>query len=160
MLYRKKKSFSRGHGCSGDWVIDEYGNCKKVFTNVFPDYEIQPIIPSGIRNSNVSIDLSFLANSLLDLSDIEAKEKIISNLTLFVNDYSDWIEELEKRKMTLDEKFQETAELHIDRCKDAKDRMLSGVELLQNNEQVLFSFRLANFAMLLQQLHGSLNLDC
>ena len=56
--------------------------------------------------------------------------------------------------------FHQIAGKHIQNCKLACERMVSGVEYLKKNEQAFFAFGLANYAMLLQQGRGILgNID-
>lgn len=42
-LYRKKRVFGVGHGCSCDWEEDEAGRCSRIWTEVLPIYEVRPI---------------------------------------------------------------------------------------------------------------------
>ena len=87
---------------------------------------------------------------------MDAKENIISNLKTFINDYSQWIENTKNKIDNLEGIFQETANLHIEKCSTSLKRMSDGIAFLEDNPQALFAFRLANYAMLLQQIHGSL----
>ena len=156
LLYRDKKAFCRGHGCAGDWEVNNENNCSQVFSNLFPDHEIRPIVHSDLNDHTKNIDLSFLGNSLLNEDDTEAKNKIIQNLKNFVNDYSEWIRTTKQKISSLDDRYKETANSHMNKCSLSLERMNKGIQLLEENPQAFFSFRLANYAMLLQQIHGSL----
>ncbi len=156
LLYRSKKAYSRGHGCAGDWEISEDGNCGSVFSNLFPEFEVKPIIPASLTDTKEPISLSFLENSCLDEPVDQAREKIINNLKRFHSEYKSWILKLEQEAEKLEDHLKSTALEHIKNCNEASDRILSGINLLANDEKALFSFRLANYAMLLQQISGSL----
>lgn len=156
LLYRNKKAYCRGHGCAGDWQLDVNDNCNIVFSNLFPHHEINPIVHTDLKETENQIDLSFLGNSRLNESDDEAREKIISNLKIFINDYSHWIENTKEKINNLESVFKETADQHMEKCSASLKRMSDGIAFLEDNPEAFFSFRLANYAMLLQQIHGSL----
>ena len=82
LLYRKKKAFSKGHGCATNWQLDIYGNCNQIFSDFFPMYDIMPILPSETGERFSGVDFSFYGNSKIadGISCSKANNSIVSNL--------------------------------------------------------------------------------
>src|SRR6266542_515519 len=148
LLFRKKKTFAVGHGCSPKWDDSETESVNSITTEVIPSYEIKPIVPR---------ELETVPLKMFDLSDLSNKD-ITENLLKLNSAYGEWINEQEEiAKEELGEEYQEAAKNHIQSCRSCLARMKDGVELLNTNEQVNRSFRLMNRAMLVQQLHYSID---
>lgn len=144
LLFRKKKTFAVGHGCSPAWVDDGSQTVNTITTEAIPSYEIKPIVPNELK----SVELK-----MFDMSDF-AKGDITSNLVRLNSEYEKWINEQEAiAKKELKDEFLKTAMRHIESCKACLKRMKEGVELLKSNPKVNRAFKLMNRAMLLQQLH-------
>jgi hypothetical protein len=148
LLFRKKKTFAVGHGTSPKWNDSETESANSITTEAIPSYEIKPIVPRELE----SVPLK-----MFDLSDLSNKD--ITEYLLKLNSaYEAWINEQEEiAKKELGEEYQEAARNHLQSCRSCLARMKDGVELLNTNEQVNRSFRLMNRAMLLQQLHYSID---
>jgi len=146
LLFRSKKTFAVGHGCSPKWDDNETELTNSIETEIIPSYEIKPILPRIL-----DIELR-----MFDLSDLTDKD-ITQNLIKLNDAYGKWIDEQEQiAQAELNDEFLETANRHIDSCRSCLARMQQGVELLNENGQVNRAFRLMNRAMLLQQLHYSI----
>ena len=144
LLFRKKKTFAVGHGCSPAWVDDDSQTVNTITTEAIPSYEIKPIVPNELK----SVELK-----MFDMSDL-AKGDITSNLVQLNSEYEKWINEQEGiAKKELKDEFLKTAMRHIESCRACLKRMKEGVELLKSNPKVNRAFKLMNRAMLLQQLH-------
>lgn len=144
LLFRKKKTFAVGHGCSPSWVDDDSQTVITITTEAIPSYEIKPIVPNELK----SVELK-----MFDMSDL-AKGDITSNLVQLNSEYEKWINEQEAiSKKELKDEFLKTASRHIESCRACLKRMKEGVELLKSNPKVNRAFKLMNRAMLLQQLH-------
>lgn len=144
LLYRKKKTFAVGHGCSPSWNDNDAETTDKITADTLPVYEIKPILPTS---------LSDVALSMYDLSDLSEKD-ITENLIKLNLKYEKWINEQETQaRAELTEEHLETALRHIDACRSCLSRMKEGVALIKENDKVGRAFRLMNRAMLLQQLH-------
>jgi hypothetical protein len=144
LLFRKKKTFAVGHGCSPAWVDDDSQTVNAITTEAIPSYEIKPIVPNELK----SVELK-----MFDMSDL-AKGDITSNLVQLNSEYEKWIKEQEGiAKKELKDDFLKTAMRHIESCRACLKRMKEGVELLKSNPKVNRAFKLMNRAMLLQQLH-------
>lgn len=144
LLFRKKKTFAVGHGCSPAWVDDDSQIVNTISTEAIPTYEIKPIVPNELK----SVELK-----MFDMSDL-TKIDITSNLIKLNLEYEKWIDEQEAiAKGELKDDFLKTALRHIESCRACLKRMKEGVELLKSNPKVNRAFKLMNKAMLLQQLH-------
>ena len=148
LLFRKKKTFAVGHGCSPKWDDNETEETNLIITEAVPTYEIKPIVPRELE----SVPLK-----MFDLSDL-SKEDITTNLLKLIDEYEIWINEQEIIAQTeLGEEYQHAAKNHIESCRSCLERMKDGVELLKSNEKVQHAFKLMNRAMLLQQLQYSIH---
>ena len=144
LLFRKKKTFAVGHGCSPAWVDDDSQTVNTITTEAIPSYEIKPIVPNELKS---------VALKMFDMSDL-AKGDITSNLVQLNSEYEKWINEQEAiAKKEFKDEFLKTAMRHIESCRVCLKRMKEGVELLKSNPKVNRAFKLMNRAMLLQQLH-------
>ena len=149
LLYRNVYNYAIGHGCAADW--DESApKVSWISSAVFPSYEIKPIVPSTI--SGVSL-------SMREMSSYGDFEGTVRELKLMCTEYRKWIDRLEAEKSKLEDRYVRTAERHIHNCETCLSRMLSGVDLLEENELVRTAFQYMNLAMLMQQLHYNLPLQ-
>ena len=148
LLFRKKKTFAVGHGCSPSWNDDDIDFTNSIKTDAIPSYEIKPIVPNELKNVELKMfDLS-------DLSNIDS----VSNLKKLNSEYELWINKQEDiAKAELNEILLVTALRHIENCRNCLSRMREGVQLLSTNEKVNRAFKLMNRAMLLQQLNYSID---
>ena len=149
LLYRNVHNYAIGHGCAADWEESaEKVSC--ISSAVFPSYEIRPIVPSTIPG--VSLDM-------LEMSPYGDFGDTVRELRLMCAEYRKWIDQLEEEKSKLEDRYIRTAERHIQNCETCLRRMLSGVELLEENELIRTAFQYMNLAMLMQQLHYNLPLQ-
>jgi len=147
LLFRKKKTFAVGHGCSPSWNDNDIDFTDSITTEAIPVYEIKPIVPNELK----SVELK-----MFDLSDLSEKD-ITTNLVKLNAGYEGWIDKQEEiANAELKDELLETALRHIDSCRLCLQRMKEGVEVLKSNEKVNRAFKLMNRAMLLQQLHYSI----
>ena len=147
LLFRKKKTFAVGHGCSPSWNDNDIDFTNSIKTEAIPAYEIKPIVPNELK----SVELK-----MFDLSDLSEKD-ITTNLVKLNVEYEAWINKQEEiANAELKDELLETALRHIESCRLCLQRMKEGVEVLKSNEKVNRAFKLMNRAMLLQQLHYSI----
>ncbi len=144
LLFRKKKTFAVGHGCSPTWVDYDLDSVNQITTEAIPSYEIKPIVPNELK----SVPLK-----MFDMSDL-AEGDITLNLIKLNSEYEKWINEQEEIvKIELKDELFRTAMRHIESCRACLKRMNEGVDLLKSSKKVSRAFKLMNRAMLLQQLH-------
>lgn len=148
LLYRNKSCFAVGHGCSPVWNDTDCECTERITADIIPVYEIKPIVPNDLR----SIELK-----MFDFSDLSDKD-ILVNLESLNNEYGKWIDKQDNLiRDSLSEEYRNTAKKHLQTCRDCLLRMRYGVELIKTNRIVNRAFRMMNRAMLLQQLHYSID---
>ncbi len=93
---------------------------------------------------------------MFDLSDLSVAD-ITSNLLKLNSEYKSWIDRHEEiANNELQGELFETALRHVESCHSCLARMKECLELLKSNKKVNRAFKLMNRAMLLQQLHYSI----
>lgn len=147
LFFRNKKTFAVGHGCSPSWNDNDIDFTDSIKSESIPAYEIKPIIPNELKSVGLK---------MFDLSDLSDKD-ITVNLLKLNSEYEAWINKQEEiANAELKDELLETALRHIESCRLCLQRMNDGVNILNSNEKVNRAFRLMNRAMLLQQLHYSI----
>ena len=159
LLYRNEHVFATGHGCAGAWDADEYSKyARAVRAEVVPWCEtpsITPLLhyhdPEDGKEKELNIPLTLLA-------DESRVEEALSQLSLLVGLYGEWIKKRATEIAGLEKRFQPTAERHIQDCEASFERMEAGLKLLQQDfsSDISLAFRLTNRAMLLQALASGL----
>lgn len=161
LLYRHRRSFALGHGCAGDWRRDETtertGRTGMVCSSSFPLYEVAPVLPREAPFSGKPVRLSMmeLSDGAGD-SEGQRRLSILDSLKTLCADYSAWIDSQEAESATLAGPVADAARRHLNLCRRCLDRMRQGVETLASDPNALLAFRLANRAMLMQQIHTAL----
>jgi len=148
LLYRHRKTFAIGHGCAAEWTEVD-GHASTVCSEIVPVYEVKPIVPAQLPG----IDLS-----MLSLSDLGDDAGVVHLLSRLATKYEDWISEREEEASELSDELREVAGRHIANCRGCVARIRRGIQILSGDATAMMAFRLANRAMLLQQLHYSMPL--
>lgn len=151
LLYRNRKVYGVGHGCSVEWNPE--GN--KIWTSVIPCYEVPQVMFDVPELSDRREILSM--RNLSDLTTL-GKQQMLEGLSGFVEAYCAWIVKEDNRKdsTALSESQMVAAETNLRLCREAADRMARGVEVLDRSREVCSAFQLANRAMLMQRAHSLL----
>lgn len=150
LLYLHKKTFAVGHGCSADWDSSLEDRATLVRTEVMPEYEVKPILPTQVQGLNLRM-LDFWTDSL---------DTIVLRCSRLADEYEKWIQERRKEIETRSDmppELVDTANTHLDNCLDCLRRMREGIRLLESDSNVELAFRLMNQAMLMQHLHYSIS---
>ncbi len=151
LLYRNRKTYAVGHGCSANWTRDEGAiNSSSVYTETIPAFEVP----------KTDFDVPGLDPLILSMRELSGtgtlkKGEIIDKLNIFCNLYKQWISSL-RENTNLPTNFSNTVDKHIALCEESCSRMIEGVRLLDADNLVMESFQLANKAMLMQSLHSEL----
>lgn len=151
LLYRHKTSFAVGHGCAVSWPETEERSTTNIWTEIVPVTEIKPILPTSIKDTNLSMydmahgDTSSLLNTCQTIAD----------------KYKSWIDETYKvtEKLGLDEKLKEQAYSNLIKAKECAQRIEGGISLLKESSDVLKSFRWMNQTMYMQHSHYSISVN-
>ncbi len=148
LLYRETETFAIGHGCAADWSISERrpvaitGEC-------LPTCETPSVTPDVRRPDGTTIDVSMAA-----LAGLIQGDDGFDALKDVVDTYEQWIDKRKREIPLLEVKFRAPAERHLKECARCADRMRDGIEFLNSDPLAMRAFKLANEAILLQQLHS------
>jgi hypothetical protein len=146
LLYRHRKVYAVGHGCSADWKLDSGGIVEEVFTSSLPEYEIRPILPTSLNE----IDLTMYTLS-------QNEEVALGNCRGIADGYDKWINQLkEELKAEVPNHLQKSANDNLSQCETCLHRIRRGIEILESNDLALQAFFLMNRAMLMQHSHYEL----
>jgi len=148
LLYRRRKSFAVGHGCSADWV-EESGVATLLNASLIPRHEVKPVSTRiGLRNIRV-LSLAYLADDEIDVAELSVA------LSQFVGEYQAWIDELCVHHPDVPVRLAAAQERILARLKVAAGRMRDGISAIVTGDTELTAFRLANRAMHLQMIHSA-----
>ncbi|MEP7013294.1 MAG: helicase-related protein [Acidobacteriota bacterium] len=148
LLYRGWQAFATGHGCSADWILDEGADrARAVRAESLPVTETPTVTPDITRTDGSPLVASMVALGGLDPGDdgFYALDEIVSG-------YERWIKERRAESDALSSRYRQAGHSHMIACAEAAARMRAGLEFLQHDARARRAFRLANHAVLLQQL--------
>lgn len=141
MLYRYQHVFATGHGCSVEWIASE-GFASEIFSTFMPEYDLLLVKPAGDVPENV-LRFSFLANG--------QKAQVIKQLHGFMDCYAEWLKQRKKEIPQLHSKYHSAAHNNLSNGEDALERIREGIDLLEDNNDILRAFQMVNLAMLRQR---------
>lgn len=149
LLYRDAQTFAVGHGCSADWKKVSDDRARSVTAECLPVVETPSTTPEIYREdgSEVVVPMGPLAGLDDENDGLEAVREVIDL-------YGEWIEGEANRSEVakLTPQRANTAKRHLELCRDSLTRMKDGLDFLGSDPVVNQAFRLANHAVLLQQL--------
>ena len=156
LQYRNKRVYGTGLGTSVNWEIDTEGN-GIIYNDFFPETEV----PQMDFTIPKSFGIKAEALSMRHLSDLDRTEKSqkLSELRSVVEAYGSWIDALVEKQKDLPAHYQSAASINISGCLKAKDRMLAGLRVLDEDAVAWTAFSLANRAMFMQRVHLKLQSD-
>lgn len=133
------------------------GYLETLDNDFFPETEV-PQMDFAIPES---FGIKAEALSMRHLSDLDRTEKSqkLSELRSVVEAYGSWIDALVEKKKDLPAHYQSAASINISGCLKAKDRMLAGLRVLDEDAVAWTAFSLANRAMFMQRVHLKLQSD-
>lgn len=150
LLYRNKLTFAVGHGCAADWTPKTPTTfASTISAECLPVVELSRTTPDICSSSGKP-----LVAYMRPLTGIDSNSNSIEQLERVVSEYESWITTHRSYISSLSQRLQKTANLHIDRCSEAAQRMRDGLALLASDQQVRQAFQLANLAMLMQQVRS------
>lgn len=152
LLYRNQRTYAIGHGCAAEWVVEADQTASAVWADPLPAYEVVSLTPNvyvtaedgGRRTVTVSMDELARGSNV-------GRGQVDTVLRL----YEDWITAREGEIDSLLTQFQPAARRHMRLCREALERMQAGWQLATTDPIAIRAFRLANQAMLYQQLRSS-----
>jgi hypothetical protein len=149
LLYREAATWGIGHGCAAGWDAEPGHAPSALYADVMPAVQLPSMTPDIEDGEGRRIELSMRALACLpDVSGGSAWE----SLEDLVSEYGAWIERERAQVGDLPAHVRSVATRHLDSCASCFSRIGDGLSLLKSNERVRRAFRLANLAMLLQQI--------
>ena len=149
LIYRNKKNYAIGHGCSVNWQINKNENFIKLFANHFPIFDFPNITPDLKINNE---DFTFSMKSLAGLDDTN----IFDNLNVLTIEYENWINNEKGKIKNIDKNLQNAAIINIKKCEKCLLSIREGIEFIKNDTTALKAFKLTNEAILFQQIRGNI----
>ncbi len=149
LMFRNRLSFGLGHGCAVDWNNEDSSKAWQVKTDSLPTLKIPPVEPRQIGGEELSM---VILSGGADGVDIERVPGVLLKLVV---DYEKWIELQVDQVSSLEAGFQDIAKSHIEKCREACERIRKGIAIITKSDVALQSFCLANKAMLMQQYHSN-----
>ena len=144
-LYRNVENYGKGVNCAIGW--DNNRPCNRVFTTFIPTVNIEKF--SNKANDQEIIELCKLRN--LSIWTERDNEEYIECLSRFVKGYETWHKEQTQIANNI-EGYDDQKTTILGRQEILLDRLSDNVQYLQNNEEALNCFKIANTAMLLQMV--------
>lgn len=178
LLYRNEHHFAIGHGCAADWRDQESTASTDCPVNYPVDIsahvhtlyaETMPSYTAASFTADVKVDGEILKVSMKELAGLDNPNsletggnnpKILTgSLTKVVEAYANWLTKEEAKVSELEAQYQEAAQRHLEVARSMLERMHTGLELLESEQEehkpIQEAFRLANYAMFLQQLRST-----
>lgn len=149
LLYRESATWAIGHGCAAGWDAAPGAAPTEVYADVMPAVEL-PSMTADVLDRN-SQPIQMPMQMLAALED-DGTGPAWRALTALVSEYAAWIADREAEAACLPAHLEKVALRHLDACRRCLDRAQAGIELLRTTPSVRKAFRLANLAMLLQQI--------
>ncbi len=151
LLYRESATWAIGHGCAAGWDAEPGQAPGSLYADVMPAVQLPSMTPDIHDSQGNRIQLSMRSLAALPEDGHGPAWQSLQNLA---TEYAAWIERGRNEAASLPEHLQNVANRHLDVCNDCLDRINRGIALLQapDNANARKAFRLANLAMLLQQI--------
>jgi len=148
LLYRDSATWGIGHGCAAGWDAD-YGQIPGIiYADVMPAVELPSMTPEiELNGSPIKLSMRDLAN----ISD-DKSGPVWKSLENLAAGYDAWLQQRRREITGLDTDYASVGGRHIKSCEDCLNRIEAGIELLKTDAKSRQAFRLANLAMLLQQI--------
>ena len=149
VLYRESATWGIGHGCAAGWDAEPGQSPELLFVDVMPAVQLPSMTPDISDELGNRIQLSMRSLAGLPDNGFGPAWDSLDNLSA---EYAAWIERSRVQIESLDANFVPVAARHLDACGTCCGRINAGIALLRGNPRVRQAFRMANLAMLLQQI--------
>ena len=155
LIYRKAVEYATGHTCSAEWSYGDSNQVVQVNTAWIPDLLVKSVDPEGdevFKGIWAQQGLRPPTAKGLSTADPSTLERTLICLT---NAYENWLRsEADKIADLPSDSLKEQARIHLERCREALERMRDGVSLISSDDKVRRAFQTANAAMELQASWG------
>lgn len=150
LLYRESATWGIGHGCACGWEAEPGQTPPLLFADILPAVELPSMTPDIFDAQGNPLQLSMRELAALPDDGHGAAWQSIDSLA---SEYDSWIQRGRQQVAEAsDTKFGPVAIRHLDACSTCLERINAGISLLRQDQRVRQAFRLANLAMLLQQI--------
>ena len=139
-LYRKTHNYAVGHGCSAAW--DMNASYIKEIKSTF--------LPKAVVSQMIAVTDSFLSCFCMCSWHDDNRQKLLAELTLYVQRYSAWAGGLQSQLRSVAPAYQNVAQDILSRIKECIVRLCDGIKVLQTNDIAWHAFCLMNKAMMRQ----------
>ena len=148
LLYRKRRAFASGHGCSADWGEETETHTNVIRTATIPQFKVPPVEPRSEGGDELS--MYHLSGADSEVS----RDAVPDLLEQLARDYECWIDDRSADVAGLPADLRKPAADNLSACRDCLNRIRRGIDLLRSSEKMLTAFMLANRAILMQQYHS------
>ena len=148
LLYRTRKAFAVGHGCSVGWGEEANGKVASLTTTTIPRVKVPPVEPRSTDGDE--LNMYFLSGAERSI----ASNQIPPILQQVAIDYESWIKDREAELVGFDDRLKVPAKRNLEHCHTCLTRIRDGIAMLGEDPQMLEAFMLANQAILMQQHHS------
>ena len=148
LLYRESATWGIGHGCAAGWDAEPGGMPLSLYADVMPAVQLPSMTP------DIEVDGNPVSLSMRELAGLpdSGTGPAWGSLDSLAAGYETWIQLRKAEGAGLPPNLYAVADRHFDACSDCLARIKSGIALLRSDPCVRRAFRLANLAMLLQQI--------
>lgn len=148
LLYRESATWGIGHGCAAGWDAEPGQSPTTIYADVMPTVELPSMTPD-IEMGGIPVRLSM--RNLAELPD-EGTGPVWQSLENLAAGFAAWIDHRRGEIDHLRADLAKVATRHLNACNDCLVRIKAGIARLKGNPRSRRAFRLANLAMLLQQI--------
>jgi hypothetical protein len=149
LLYRESATWAIGHGCAAGWDAEPGEVPSLLYADVMPAVQTPSMTPD-VRDADGN-PIQLAMRTLAQLSD-DGQGPAWDALRKVTHEYHEWIKQRRAEAMSLGPHLRPVADRHLDAADRCRQRMDRGIELLSSDARARAAFRLANLAMLLQQI--------
>jgi Helicase conserved C-terminal domain len=149
LLYRESATWGIGHGCAAGWDAETEQSPSMIFSDVLPAVQLPSMTPDIEDANGGRIELSMRVLASLSNTGEGSAWQSLENLA---SEYEAWIQREHAKVSGLNADLAAVANRHLADCGTCLIRINAGIALLRNDERIRRAFRLANLAMLLQQI--------
>lgn len=154
LIYRDFEEYAVGHTCSAQWGPEEGKAPREVELTWMPTAVVKRMDADGDPVLAAAVEKTALGRwHALDLAEA-SDEDLLGALAALPAAYETWIAKQRSGIDDLSEKLRPQAQNNLDRCIEASERIVRGIELLRDDESARRAFRLANRAMYIQAAWG------
>jgi hypothetical protein len=148
LLYRDSATWAIGHGCAAGWNTVGPATPRTIYADVLPAVELPSMTP------DIDVNGTAVKLSMRELSRLQedAAGDAWNSLRTVREGYAAWIADSQNSVRELNPSLAEVATRHLDLCRECLARIDDGLQQLASSAIDRQAFRLANLAMLLQQI--------